>query len=292
MVLLGGVNQRSSRKLRLLRMIYRTYIPRPPLSEFVELLWYYEADEPPHGKERVLPTGAMEMVVNLRGDALRVYDGEKPDRLRSLGSSLVCGAHSGFFLIDTAVQARIMGVAFKPGGALPFLGLPSGELQDAHVPLDALWGRKAANSRDRLLEAGMVEAMFRVLERDLLARLDRPPTRHPAVAFALEEFRSVPHGRTVSEVTARTGLSPRRFIQSFSEEVGLTPKLFCRVRRFQEALRLCAGEERIRFGELALACGYFDQAHFIRDFRAFSGLSPTAYLKHRGEHRNHVPLPD
>lgn len=271
-------------------MIYRTYIPRPPLSEFVELLWYYEADEPPHEKERVLPTGTMEMVVNLRDDALTVYDGKKPDRFRSFSSSLVCGAHSGFFLIDTAGQARIMGVAFEPGGALPFLGLPAGELRDSHVQLDAMWGRKAGDSRDRLLEAETVEAMFRVLEQDLLARLARPPVRHPAVAFALEEFGSVPHKRTISEVTARTGLSPRRFIQSFSEEVGLTPKLFCRVRRFQEALRLCAGEERIGFGELALACGYFDQAHFIRDFRAFSGLSPTAYLEHRSEHLNHVPL--
>lgn len=102
----------------------------------------------------------------------------------------------------------------------------------------------------------------------------------------------MPHDHTISEVTARTGLSPRRFIQLFEQAVGLTPKLFCRVQHFQEALRLCGGEKRVGFGELALACGYFDQAHFIRDFRAFSGLSPTTYLKHRSEHLNHVPLLD
>ena len=101
-------------------MIYRTYIPRPPLSKFVELLWYFEGDESPHEKERVLPTGTMEMVINLRDDALRVYDGKKPDRFLSLSSSLVCGAHSGFFLIDTVVQAHIMGVAFKPGALSRF----------------------------------------------------------------------------------------------------------------------------------------------------------------------------
>lgn len=279
-------------------MIYRTYIPQPPLSEFVELLWYYEADEPPHEKkqkERVLPTGTMEMVINLRDDALRVYDGRKPDPFPNLSSSLICGAHSGFFLIDTAAKAHTIGVAFKPGGTLPFLGLPASELQDAHVPLDALWGRNAGDSRDRLLEANeaeMVETMFRVLEQDLLARLDCHMVHHPAVVFALEEFQNVPHERTISEVTAKTGLSPRRFIQLFEQEVGLTPKLFCRVRRFQVALRLCAGEEQVRFGEIALACGYFDQAHLIRDFKAFSGLSPTAYLTNRSEHLNHVPLLD
>ncbi|CAN5828568.1 helix-turn-helix domain-containing protein [soil metagenome] len=271
-------------------MIYHTYMPRPPLSHFVEMLWYYEDDKPPHEKERVLPTGAMEMVINLRDDALRVCDGKNPDQLQNLGSSLVCGAHSGFFVIDTAGQVRSMGVAFKPGGTLPFLALPAGELQDAHVPLDALWDRTAGDSRDRLLAAETVAAKFRVLEEDLLARLARPVVRHSAVVFALEQFQRVPQEHTVSEVTARTGLSPRRFIQLFEQEVGLTPKLFCRVQRFQEALRLCAGEERIGFGELALACGYFDQAHFIRDFQTFSGLSPTAYLKQRSEHLNHVPI--
>lgn len=256
------------------------------------MLWYYENAIPPHEKERVLPTGTVEMVINLHDDALRVYDGINPERLENLGGSLVCGAHSGFFVIDTASQARSMGVAFKPGGALPFLGLSAGELQDTHVPLDALWESGAETLRYRLLEAATEKAMFRVLEQDLLAKLACPPVSHPAVVLALEEFRRVPHERTISEVIARTGLSPRRFIQYFREEVGLTPKLYCRIRRFHEALHLCVGKEPIGFGELALACGYFDQAHFIRDFRAFSGLSPTAYLKHRSEHLNHVPLLD
>ncbi len=87
-------------------------------------------------------------------------------------------------------------------------------------------------------------------------------------------------------------LSPKRFIQVFSEEVGLTPKLFCRVRRFQEVLRLIEKGQHIEWAEIALTCGYFDQAHCIHDFRAFSGLNPTTYLTHRGEHRNHVPLGD
>ena len=81
-------------------------------------------------------------------------------------------------------------------------------------------------------------------------------------------------------------------LQLFTEEVGLTPKLFCRVRRFQEVLRLVAGPARVEWANVALACGYYDQAHFIHDFRAFCGLSPTAYLARRTEHLNHVPLPD
>ena len=271
-------------------MVFRVYIPRPPLSEFVVSLWYYEGHDPSHGKERRLPDGSMELIVNLREDRLRVCDRRDHDRFQSFGGCLLSGAHSGFVVIDTADQVQVMGAHFKPAGAFPFFGVPAYELRDAHAPLEALWGTKADELRNRLLGAATLEARFRVLEQALLERATWPSRHHPATALALEEFLSVPQARTVSEVTARVGLSQRRFIRVFDEEVGLTPKLFCRVRRFQEVLRFIEKSQRVEWGEVALACGYFDQAHLINDFRQFAGLSPAAYLARRGEHRNHVPL--
>ncbi len=271
-------------------MLYRTYIPRPPLSDFVNLLWLYEGHDPPHAKERVLPTGTMELVIDLREDELRVYDGQNHEQFQSFGTSLICGAHSEPFVIDTANQAQVMGVHFKPGGAFPFLKLPAGELRNAHVSLETLWGAKAVELRDRLLEAETPEARFHILERTLLTQAARPLAWHPAVAFALKEFQDALHTPTISDVSHRIGLSQRRFIRVFSEEVGLTPKLFCRVRRFQEVLRLIKREQRVHWGDIALECGYFDQAHFIHNFQAFSGLTPSAYLARCTEHLNHVPL--
>ncbi len=274
-------------------MIQRTYIPRPPLSNFVDFFWFYEGHDPPHAKERVIPTGTMDLIVNLRDDTLTVYDRQEHHRFRSFGGSLISGVHSEFIVIDTASQASTMGVHFKPGGAYPFLGVPASELRDGHVSLDALWGARAAEEvRDRLLEAETPEAGFRVLERFLVARAARPLTHHPAVAFALKEFENVPRTRTVKSVSEQVGLSQRRFIQVFSEEVGLTPKLFCRIRRFQEVVRLIGGRQSVEWTDVALGCGYFDQTHFIRDFRALSGTTPTSFLAHRGEHPNHVPLRD
>ena len=78
----------------------------------------------------------------------------------------------------------------------------------------------------------------------------------------------------------------------FFDEVGLTPKQFFRVRRFQEVLALIEKRQQIEWANIALTCGYFDQSHFNHDFRAFSGLNPGTYLTHRSEHRNHVPLSD
>jgi AraC-like DNA-binding protein len=273
-------------------MTLLTYTPRPPLSEFVELLWLAEGDAPPHAKERVLPTGTTELVIDLRDEMVRMYDRKNTDQLQSIRGPLICGPHSEFFVIDTAAQAAIMGVHFKPGGAFPFLHLPAGELHNVHVSLDTLWGPKAGQLRERLLEAKSPAARFRVLEQSLVAQADRPLVRHPAVAFALKAFQSATPTRTVADVIEQIGLSPRRLIQVFRDEVGLTPKLFCRIQRFQEVLRRLGREQPVEWANVALACGYFDQAHFIRDFRAFSGLNPTAYLTQRGEHLNHVPLCD
>ena len=267
-------------------------IPPPPLGDFVAMLWLHEGVAGPHAKERILPKVAAQMVINLREDCIRVYDREDTGRVQRSRGAAVAGPHSEFFVIDTAEQESCMGAVFKPGGVFPFFRRPASELRDASVPLDALWGARAVELRDRLLEAPTPEARFDVLERVLRAELGRNLDRHPAVAFALREFLIVPHARTIAEVTGQLGLSPRRFIQVFSEEVGLTPKLFCRVRRFQEVLVRIHRGEAIDWTEIALSCGYFDQAHFIRDFRSFSGLSPSAFLARPREHLNHLPILD
>lgn len=274
------------------RMLFRHFTPRPPLSDFVEILWSYEGCPRPHAKERLLPTGTMEMVFNLREDRTRVYGGVDGEKVHTFRGSVLCGVHSRFFVIDTDQQISTIGVHFKPGGAFPFFGLPAGELHNVHVSLESLWGAAADEVRTRLLEARTVEARFRILEETLLAKAAGGFDRHPAVAFALKEFGGAPQVRTVADVTQRTGFSPRRFIQVFDQEVGLTPKLFCRVRRFQKVLRLIRKGQRIDWADLAASCGYFDQAHFIHDFQGFSGLNPSAYLAQHTEHLNHVPILD
>ena len=143
-------------------------------------------------------------------------------------------------LLLTAEQSSIIGVHFKPGGAFPFLRVPANELRNMHVSMDELWGAAGVDLRNRLLEANTPEAKFRTLEKTLLAQAAGSLTRHPALDFALREFRDMPKLRTISNVIERIGLSKRRFIQVFDERVGLTPKSFCRVRRFQRALRMIA----------------------------------------------------
>ena len=272
-------------------MIFRSYIPAAPLSDFVALFWLYEGYVQPHARERVLPDGSVELVVSLVEVESRVYDGE-PTSGRTFRNGVMAGARSESLVIDTASQASVMGVHFKPGGAYPFLPMPTSELHNAVVALDDLWGATAASLREHLLEATTTDAKFHILEQTLLEQARRPLARHRAVAYALDELQRERHARSISDVTDETGLSARRFIQVFSEEVGLTPKLFCRVRRFQQVLSLIHTAAQINWADVAVRCGYFDQAHFIHDFQAFSGINPTTYLAHKTPHLNHVPLND
>jgi AraC-like DNA-binding protein len=270
-------------------MILRSHIPGPPLSDFVEVIWFGDEYIAPHALERSLPTGDMSIIVNLYEDRTRMYDPDDVTKFKTLGGSILVGACTKFSVIDTVEQRSTMGAVFKPGGAFPFFKLSAGELQDTDVSLDVLWRAEAGLLREALLEAETPEAKFSVFERSLLRQMVQPLEPHPAVRFAADNFRCHPN-RAISSVTDQIGLSERRFIQVFADQVGLTPKLFCRVQRFQKALRHIARSASIDWTHIALLCGYFDQAHFIHDFRAFSGINPSSYVANKTQFQNHVVL--
>lgn len=272
--------------------IYCTYTPQPPLADFVDSFWFYKGDALPRGKERRLPNGSLDLVISLDEESVNVYDRQDTSRSQCFRAGVVSGAYATFFVIDMSSQAPLIGVSFKPGGAASFFSLPVGELQNMHVPLETLWGSSANLLREQLLAASTPQACFHILEQTLLRRMSQHHFWHPAIAFALSELQNPVHSCTISEITEQIGLSSRRFIQLFTNAVGLTPKQFYRVRRFQEVLHLIENRKPLSWTDIALECGYFDQAHFIHDFRDFCGLTPGMYLTQRGEFRNHVPLPD
>jgi len=263
-------------------------VPAPPLDAFVASIWYYENPPVPNALERVLPNGAASLIVNLKEDQTRVYRPGLGYRCETASGAIFCGLSSRYCLIDKAEQECVLGVSFRPGGSLPFFRVPPRETLDVHVSLEALWGRRgAARLRERLLEAPVAEAKLDAMEC-ALAEAWRPAGLHPAVEFALGTFDRRPGETSIAEVTARIGLSAKRFIERFKREVGMAPKRYNRILRFQRALAHAEKGISVDWTRIAVDCGYFDQAHFIHDFRSFSGITPTAYQAARTEFRNHV----
>ena len=130
----------------------------------------------------------------------------------------------------------------------------------------------------RLCEARTSAERFDLLQQALLNRLCHGVEQHYAVSTALEIFWKNQIGPTVRDAAKYLGLSQRRFIQVFSAEVGITPKLFSRIQRFQQSRSFIQVNSVPNWAALALDLGYFDQSHLIREFTEFSGLSPTDYL--------------
>ena len=292
------------------------YRPKMPLGALVECLWYWEGAPGPHLQERLLPQAQAAMILNLREDPIAIY--EDNGVARSYGTAVFSGARSNCFTIDCNQQERVVGVQFAPGGAFPFFRMPMSELEDASFDMRNLWGDEAGWVRERVLAAptprAMLEVLATCLEESLgitayaagpkagpgtcsragsghagLGRLDR---LHPAVLYIARELDICGGPRRVQRVTEEIGMSQRRVAQLFHEQVGVSPKTFHRVRRFQHTLTRLRGVQQVQWADLAVECGYYDQAHLSHDFRQIAGMTPSAYLAAATEHLNHVPLQD
>ena len=143
--------------------------------------------------------------------------------------------------------------------------------------------------RERLGESPTPQTKLYTLETFLLEAFATRLSRNKAVDFALSQFGQTPVLFTVKEVARQTAWCMRHFSQVFRQEVGLTPKVWCRVQRFQQAVQQLHTGVDVRWAELAQDCGYYDQSHFANEFRAFSGIDATSYSARRTRWPNHIP---
>jgi AraC-like DNA-binding protein len=275
--------------------------PAPPLDRYIECLWWSCRDEPAAGCEHMLPSGTAQIVFALHESPILCRPAGSDAFMRWSGG-LVHGPQSTYYVAGPKPRGVAAGLSLRPGAAGAVLGVPAVELTDRHVPLDGLWGRRAGELHERLMAAAddPLEALG-ILERHFLARIDRSRTRlerpllmHPAVAQALAPRRgrfegaggglaSAARGTDLAafaraaELQRASGFSARHFIALFREGVGLTPKHYLRIRRFQAAARRIAAGDALGLGGVAADLGYADQAHFTREFREFAGVAPSRY---------------
>lgn len=263
-------------------------VPGPPLEAAVKTLWSVRLPRGPRQLERILPQGTGQLVVNLAEDQTRTYEPRLGFACAQASGTLVCGPRSSYAVIDTDEQYDCVGASLTPAGLSLLLGERADAFAEADASLDGLWPARIVDRlRTRLLEADSHDARLDVLEQTLRDRW-RPREVHPAVAEALQTFVSQPALARVDEVVARSGYSARHLVDRFTAQVGLSPKRFCRVRRFQLALHHAFAGRPDDWAALALDCGFADQSHLVNEFRAFSGLPPTGYLDRRTPWPNHV----
>lgn len=263
---------------------------RPPavaLQPFVQCLWFKQAVPSPAPRERVLPTGTMHIAFRLAPEPVRVYRSDDDANGHALAWGVVGGARSSAFFKDVSIPARSVGAMLRPGAAMVLLGCRADSLAERHLPLSACWGESARRLSECLVRIGDAEEALALFEAALLTRLPRVRALHPAVAAALEHFSD---GEPVAAAHEASGYSQRGFIALFRREVGLAPKRYCRVLRLQQALAHWNEAPAIDLADLALRAGYSDQAHFQREFRALTGITPGTFRVLSPSRSHHVPL--
>jgi AraC-like DNA-binding protein len=266
------------------------------LSGLVEVLWYLDTPTgstkplaPPH-RERVLPTGTFEFVFNLDSDHIRVHELGDPPRPIDLSGAIACGPHSKYFELHHQGAGRVAGVHFKPAGAYPLLRHSAWTFANRHADLAHILGPGAASSlREQLASHMTSQGAFAQLESTLAQAIDPGKQFAPVVSSFLAMLERDPFCNPIATLTREFAITHKGLIDVFKRQVGLTPKKLSRVLRFQKVLTLVGSD--VNWADLALRCGYFDQAHFARDFRDFSGFSAGAYSVRAGKNPNHIPAP-
>jgi AraC-like DNA-binding protein len=206
---------------------------------------------------------------------------------------VVVGARSVYEIVNTSDMADLIGIVFQPD-AFPLFASDRADLfSNRGVDLEDVWGTQVRTLRDHLRDIpGPPERLLCLegyLRRAFSARLyGTRPLHHCAVDYALRRFAHAPTVVTVRDMARSTGWSERRFSQVFREQVGLSPKVWCRVRRFQQAVKELHAGVDVAWSTLALDCGYYDQSHFANEFRAFSGVDVTTYSANHTIWANHI----
>lgn len=264
-------------------------LPVAPLRPFVSLLWSAGEAGGTHfaqpQREHVLPLGAMHVVIRLNDAPLCLLKVDSDACDQRLDGALVGGARSRYYVRELHAPSCSVGLMLRPGAGELLFGVGAHELAERHTPLDDLWGAEAGRLRERLLELRTTEERLALLEAALAARLPRARALHPGIAAALAALPSV---QSVQVAVRHSGFSHRRFIDHFRRAVGLTPKSYLRVLRFQQALGALRGGKR-SLADVAAEAGYSDQAHFNRDFREFAGVTPAEYRRRMPAEANHLP---
>jgi AraC-like DNA-binding protein len=262
------------------RVRYREHLVHPTLSAFVKCIWSLESDLPVYFApwERILPDGCVELVFHFN-DVFQTHFPNGEEMLQP--QSFVVGQMKRFLEIAPFGRMGLIAVRFYARGAYLFLPGSLSQLTAEIVPLKELLRKRADEWTERIVLARGMSERARIIEEMLRALLRENGCYDRMVDRCLELMETGSGQRSVAQLAAEIGVSSRQLARRFQTAVGVSPKEFSRVSRFLYVLRCLRERKRENLTETALACGYFDQAHFNHEFREFAGMTPGQLMTFR-----------
>jgi AraC-like DNA-binding protein len=274
-------------------MIFHTHQPVCPLDHDIENLIYFDGLSASHNLDRFLPDGNTEIIIDLTEHPQHIYDNGTLREIQTCRYAWVSGVRTQPITIPSGNGSRMLIVAFRKGRAFPFYPSPISDITDTVVEADLIFGRNFHELREQLLAATSIERMFELVEGFLLRQAGNTLYVGDAakcVEYAVSSILHKPTLRRLHQLSEEIGYSHKHFIELFRHQVGVSPKQYLKIMRFQKAICAIENNESIPWSHIALESGFYDQAHFIHDFKHFSGFTPNEYMKRKVSTLNYIPV--
>ncbi|MDH6253395.1 AraC-like DNA-binding protein [Chryseobacterium sp. H1D6B] len=256
-------------------MNYQTFEPDQNLTAFIKCYWTLESpkEETPE-KQTIVSDGCMEMIFHY-GDLYKQYldNGNSIIQPRCF----VIGQLTRPLEIEPTGETGIFSVRFHPEGFLPFTSNSIKEMENTAVSLEKLYGKDGQEIEQKVLNASSTSERIKFIEMFLLNRLTDIETIGRIVKTTVETIITANGQLPVDELSSLTKVNRRQLLRKFSAAIGLSPKQLSRTIRLQSALKMLLNDQFSNLAELAYENEYYDQAHFIKEFKEFTGSTPKEF---------------
>ncbi|MFD0797342.1 DUF6597 domain-containing transcriptional factor [Maribacter chungangensis] len=256
-------------------MIHQTFEPNPDLAPLIKCYWTLEIPkEDAPTKNTIVPDGCMKMIFHYR-DPYNHYD--EKDTSIELPKSFVIGQLTRPYIVEPTGETGTFFVCFHPNGFLPFATFPIKEMENTAVPLEKLFRKDGHVLQDAILNASSTKERIEIIEDFLSKRLRNTKTVDNIVKSTIETILTGNGQLSVTELSQQNQVNRRQLVRKFSSDIGLSPKQLSKTIRLQATLKMLLTKDVKSLTDLAYENEYFDQAHFIREFKEFTGLTPKEF---------------
>ncbi|MGV3460098.1 MAG: DUF6597 domain-containing transcriptional factor [Flavobacterium sp.] len=257
-------------------MEYNVYEPCAELSKQVKTYWSLDGTaEESNGRERIFPDGCIEIIFNHR-DRFRKYDSETDFHIQP--PAFIHGQLKTYFELEPTGNVGIFSARLHPAGLRPFVNFDIDTFTGATLTFTDVWGDDGAKLEQALMACADNNQRVSALENFLLEKRDSLKVDNQPVEFCVDAIIDSVGAISIENVADNLGISQRQLERRFTAAVGISPKLFARITRFQNVLQLIENKAFKSFTATAYDGGFYDQAHFIKDFKDFTGLNPKQYF--------------
>ncbi|MCG8574417.1 MAG: helix-turn-helix domain-containing protein [Flavobacteriales bacterium] len=258
-------------------MNYQTFEPHPNLSSIVKFYWTLEVPfDPNNEKQKLIPDGCLEMTFNF-ADPIKRYISETEYILHPC--SMMMGQRTKSYYIEPVGNVDSFAICFYPHGFANFVNVPLKSLTDKEIPLEELFEEvQAQELEQKMVQATNTEDRIKIIEDFLFNKLNEKSTTDNIVQSTVDALLATKGNSSISDIL-KDDLSKRRQLErKFANEIGISPKQLGKVIRLQSALKMILNKEEESLTTVAYESEYYDQAHFIKDFKEFTGISPKEFL--------------